>query len=224
MKVRSSIKTLCKHCYVVKRGKIRYVYCKKNGKHKQRQGNFHSMAGDRPCVCCALGDQLSTAVECSHAASNPLVSVGKTMRASAPFLVPQRGFTSTSRPATTLPVAEVPSLESTKVVKFKVRSTVSEQKDLMMKKALQATQSGKWDSHRSSAQSVQTMQVHSLARDIYTNAVISGPAGRCAEHTPSFGEVTVGTSRAAVRAGVEAFAANGFTSVFSLVESKKLND
>ncbi len=42
MKVRSAIKTMCKHCYMVKRGKIRFVYCKKNPKHKQRQG-FHTL-------------------------------------------------------------------------------------------------------------------------------------------------------------------------------------
>ena len=38
MKVRSSIKKMCKHCYKVRRGKTNYVYCKKNPKHKQRQG------------------------------------------------------------------------------------------------------------------------------------------------------------------------------------------
>ena len=43
MKVKSAIRVICKHCYVVKRGKTRFVYCKKNPKHKQRQG-FHTMA------------------------------------------------------------------------------------------------------------------------------------------------------------------------------------
>ena len=38
MKVRSAIKKFCKHCYKVRRGKTHYVYCKKNPKHKQRQG------------------------------------------------------------------------------------------------------------------------------------------------------------------------------------------
>jgi ribosomal protein L36 len=42
MKVKSAIRAICKHCYVIKRGKTRYVYCKKNPKHKQRQG-FHTM-------------------------------------------------------------------------------------------------------------------------------------------------------------------------------------
>ncbi|HPD19645.1 MAG TPA: 50S ribosomal protein L36 [Candidatus Pacearchaeota archaeon] len=38
MKVRPSVKKICKDCKIVKReGKI-YVVCKKNPKHKQRQG------------------------------------------------------------------------------------------------------------------------------------------------------------------------------------------
>lgn len=43
MKVRSSIKAMCKNCYIVRRGKTRYVYCKTTPKHKQRQG-FHTSA------------------------------------------------------------------------------------------------------------------------------------------------------------------------------------
>jgi ribosomal protein L36 len=42
MKVRSAIKTMCKNCYIVKRGRVRYVCCKVNPKHKQRQG-FHTI-------------------------------------------------------------------------------------------------------------------------------------------------------------------------------------
>ena len=38
MKVRSAIKRMCEHCYVVKRRGTRFVYCRKNPKHKQRQG------------------------------------------------------------------------------------------------------------------------------------------------------------------------------------------
>lgn len=38
MKVRSSIKKICKDCSVVKRRGRLYVICKKNVKHKQRQG------------------------------------------------------------------------------------------------------------------------------------------------------------------------------------------
>jgi large subunit ribosomal protein L36 len=38
MRVRSSVKKRCEDCYIVRRGKINYVYCKSNGRHKQRQG------------------------------------------------------------------------------------------------------------------------------------------------------------------------------------------
>jgi large subunit ribosomal protein L36 len=42
MKVRSAVKCLCPHCYMVRRGKRLYVYCKQTPKHKQRQG-FHTL-------------------------------------------------------------------------------------------------------------------------------------------------------------------------------------
>jgi large subunit ribosomal protein L36 len=42
MKVRSSVKKVCTECYIVRRGKVRFVCCKKNPKHKQRQG-LHTM-------------------------------------------------------------------------------------------------------------------------------------------------------------------------------------
>ncbi|MCX6759279.1 MAG: 50S ribosomal protein L36 [Candidatus Nealsonbacteria bacterium] len=38
MKVRSSIKKICKNCKIVRRRGRIYVICKKNPKHKQRQG------------------------------------------------------------------------------------------------------------------------------------------------------------------------------------------
>ncbi|HLD70505.1 MAG TPA: 50S ribosomal protein L36 [Negativicutes bacterium] len=38
MKVRPSVKQMCKDCQVVKRQGTVYVICKKNPKHKQRQG------------------------------------------------------------------------------------------------------------------------------------------------------------------------------------------
>lgn len=70
MKVRSAIKALCSDCYVVRRGKIRYVYCKKHPKHKQRQG-FHSIAVDHQyCMCCS--PELGLAVD-SALASNALL-------------------------------------------------------------------------------------------------------------------------------------------------------
>ncbi|HKM20363.1 MAG TPA: 50S ribosomal protein L36 [Candidatus Dojkabacteria bacterium] len=38
MKVRASVKKRCPECYSVKRKNRIYIYCKKNPKHKQRQG------------------------------------------------------------------------------------------------------------------------------------------------------------------------------------------
>ncbi|MCH7551825.1 50S ribosomal protein L36 [Patescibacteria group bacterium] len=38
MKVHSAIKKICKDCTIVKRKQKLYVICKKNPKHKQRQG------------------------------------------------------------------------------------------------------------------------------------------------------------------------------------------
>ncbi|MSU60612.1 MAG: 50S ribosomal protein L36 [Candidatus Staskawiczbacteria bacterium] len=38
MKVRPSVKVMCNDCSVVKRQGVLYVICKKNPKHKQRQG------------------------------------------------------------------------------------------------------------------------------------------------------------------------------------------
>lgn len=48
MKVKSAVRRLCQHCKMVKRRGKLYVICKKNPRHKQRQG-FHSCAG----ACCS---------------------------------------------------------------------------------------------------------------------------------------------------------------------------
>lgn len=57
MKVRSSIRRMCKHCRVVNRGKKRFVYCTESPKHKQRQG-YHTFAINGPCSCAV--DSLSS--------------------------------------------------------------------------------------------------------------------------------------------------------------------
>ena len=44
MKVRQSVKRLCKFCKVVKRKGVVKVVCKDNPKHKQRQKGFHTSA------------------------------------------------------------------------------------------------------------------------------------------------------------------------------------
>lgn len=38
-KTKSAVKKFCKDCYLVRRKGRVYVYCKSNGKHKQRQGH-----------------------------------------------------------------------------------------------------------------------------------------------------------------------------------------
>ena len=38
MKVRSSVKPICEHCKVVRRKGVVRIICKRNPKHKQRQG------------------------------------------------------------------------------------------------------------------------------------------------------------------------------------------
>jgi large subunit ribosomal protein L36 len=38
MKVRASVKKLCEHCKIIRRKGVVHVICKKNPKHKQRQG------------------------------------------------------------------------------------------------------------------------------------------------------------------------------------------
>ncbi|MBU1299554.1 MAG: 50S ribosomal protein L36 [Bacteroidetes bacterium] len=38
MKVRSSVKKICDNCKIIRRKGVVHVICKKNPKHKQRQG------------------------------------------------------------------------------------------------------------------------------------------------------------------------------------------
>jgi len=38
MKVRASIKKLCKNCKIIRRKNVIYIYCSNDPKHKQRQG------------------------------------------------------------------------------------------------------------------------------------------------------------------------------------------
>jgi large subunit ribosomal protein L36 len=38
VKVRTSVKPICEHCKVIKRGGVMRIICKRNPKHKQRQG------------------------------------------------------------------------------------------------------------------------------------------------------------------------------------------
>ena len=38
VKVRSSVKPICEHCKVIKRQVVTRIICKRNPKHKQKQG------------------------------------------------------------------------------------------------------------------------------------------------------------------------------------------
>jgi large subunit ribosomal protein L36 len=38
VKVRSSVKPICEHCKVIKRQGVTRIICKRNPKHKQKQG------------------------------------------------------------------------------------------------------------------------------------------------------------------------------------------
>ncbi|QJC29558.1 50S ribosomal protein L36 [Enterobacteriaceae endosymbiont of Plateumaris pusilla] len=38
MKVRTSVKKLCRDCKIIRRNRVVRVFCKKDPKHKQRQG------------------------------------------------------------------------------------------------------------------------------------------------------------------------------------------
>jgi large subunit ribosomal protein L36 len=38
MKVRSSVKPMCEHCRVIRRNGVVRIICRKNPRHKQRQG------------------------------------------------------------------------------------------------------------------------------------------------------------------------------------------
>jgi ribosomal protein L36 len=67
MKVRSAIKKLCPHCYIVQRGKRRYVYCKETPKHKQRQG-FHTIVNQEQAW------QFPTMDYCFFAAPQPKIN------------------------------------------------------------------------------------------------------------------------------------------------------
>lgn len=80
MKVRSSIKAMCKHCYVVRRGKSRFVYCKMTPKHKQRQG-YHTMAhqdGDY-CISCNVQFEVDRMLSTTAEPVSPSVGVNSEM-------------------------------------------------------------------------------------------------------------------------------------------------
>lgn len=76
MKVRSSVKRMCKHCYVVRIGKKKklMVKCRVSPKHKQRQG-FHSERENNFCLCCTdMGSMFSQQPPTAAAFPTPLIN------------------------------------------------------------------------------------------------------------------------------------------------------
>lgn len=69
MKVRQSVKKLCKACRIVKRKGVVRVVCKENPKHKQRQKGFHTIAGEH-----AVGGGGAGCSACAAAEAGPALS------------------------------------------------------------------------------------------------------------------------------------------------------
>mmetsp|Transcript_13709 Transcript_13709/g.25516 ORF Transcript_13709/g.25516 Transcript_13709/m.25516 type:complete len:91 (-) Transcript_13709:169-441(-) len=68
MKVRSSVKRMCKDCYLVRRKRRLYCYCKSNPRHKQRQG-FHTLITNN------INSQSPLDVSSSEFSFDPLIPV-----------------------------------------------------------------------------------------------------------------------------------------------------
>ena len=82
MRVKSSVKKLCEHCFMVYRKNKLHVYCPKNPRHKQRQG-FHT------CVSCACSPAASASASLSISPISALsssVSSSSLFLSSSPFL------------------------------------------------------------------------------------------------------------------------------------------
>jgi len=82
MKVKTSVKRICKECRIVRRRGRVYNVCKKNPKHKQRQG-LHTQAG--PPAAAALTLEAPPARWVATLAAEPAV-----LTASAPSLSDSR--------------------------------------------------------------------------------------------------------------------------------------
>jgi large subunit ribosomal protein L36 len=104
MKVRSSIKALCKHCFVVRRGKIRFVYCKKDPKHKQRQG-FHTFAHDDSAFCCV----------CDSGSKNEEASE-MNVNSNEPWVLPKAAFTTPSVDFANMSFSDILKLQTNEMI------------------------------------------------------------------------------------------------------------
>mmetsp|Transcript_3792 Transcript_3792/g.5889 ORF Transcript_3792/g.5889 Transcript_3792/m.5889 type:complete len:103 (+) Transcript_3792:34-342(+) len=73
MKVRSSVKKICKDCYLVRRKKRLYCYCKSNVKHKQRQG-FHTIVPSTPSVGYEAAPVCRSSIHAQYSIPTPMSS------------------------------------------------------------------------------------------------------------------------------------------------------
>jgi large subunit ribosomal protein L36 len=71
MKVRSSVRKVCKDCFLVRRGKRVLVLCPANPRHKQRQG-LHTMTAPRAALAQGLLNLLWTPAAALRAAPGGL--------------------------------------------------------------------------------------------------------------------------------------------------------
>ena len=92
MKVKSSLKRRCQHCKLVRRRRVLYVVCKKNPKHKQRQG-FHTLtaaaAAQPPAPASVTVSAASTTSVAPLAAAAPEVATMATRSTIAANLAPR---------------------------------------------------------------------------------------------------------------------------------------
>ena len=94
MRVKSSVKKLCAHCFMVYRKNKLHVYCPKNPRHKQRQG-FHT------CVSCACSPAASVSTSLpispiSTLSSSPFSSISSSFFLSSSSPLPHQMYIAAS--------------------------------------------------------------------------------------------------------------------------------
>lgn len=75
MRVRSAIKLQCKFCYYTRSGASRYVRCKANPRHKQRQG-FHTLINIENNIENSVSELSGLTFDLKKLSLNPITSTG----------------------------------------------------------------------------------------------------------------------------------------------------
>ncbi|KAH8065532.1 hypothetical protein JL720_12765 [Aureococcus anophagefferens] len=84
MKIKSAVKLMCEHCYMVRRKGRLYVRCKKSPRHKQRQG-FATLAAAPGGWAAAPGPGAWPAPWAAPGAwASPVVAAGRRSRRRGP--------------------------------------------------------------------------------------------------------------------------------------------